>query len=110
MYEFIPVVCERNHISFFLEYIVFRSENGLKGHCECAICGLKTNNAFNIRSHIQNEHFSVIDIEMERVVKRHNIKPWKDPESLFCGGDFLTNEMGLSIVDGDECKEDTKDA
>lgn len=109
MYELIPFVHERSHIDFFLEYIIFRSEKGLKGPCECGICGLKTNNAFNIRSHIQNEHFSLVYIKMEWVVKRHNIKPWKDPESLFCDGDFLTNDMGLSIADGDECEENIND-
>ena len=29
-------------------------------------------------------------------------KPWKDPESLFCDGDFLTNFIGKAVRKGDE--------
>ena len=33
-----------------------------------------------------------------------DIKPWKDPESLFCDTGFLENMLGKEITKGKECK------
>ena len=33
------------------------------------------------------------------------VKPWEDPESLFCDTQFLNEEFGLDVRTGDECKD-----
>lgn len=33
----------------------------------------------------------------------HHIKPWRDPESLFCDGDFLESYIGKPIKNDDRC-------
>lgn len=35
---------------------------------------------------------------------RHPLKPWKDPESLFCDTEFLENFIGKEPTKGKECK------
>ncbi len=35
----------------------------------------------------------------------HPLKPWKDPESLFCDTEFLRKITGKEPTKGDECKD-----
>lgn len=37
-------------------------------------------------------------------VHKHSLKPWDDPESLFCDTDFLSNLCEKEISTGDECR------
>lgn len=39
-------------------------------------------------------------------VRRAYLKPWKDPESLFCDTEFLTQLLGKEPRKGDECRDD----
>ncbi len=41
---------------------------------------------------------------------RHYLKPWKDPESLFCDTEFLEEKMMLSLRKGKECKDENQKA
>jgi len=36
---------------------------------------------------------------------RTYLKPWQDPESLFCDRKFLSELIGKEIADGDECRD-----
>ncbi len=38
-------------------------------------------------------------------VKRHHIKPWKDPESLFCDTEFLEKLLRKKVSTRDECND-----
>ena len=77
-----------------------------------------------IVDHIKSNHFVLIKINpfqkdkgvaenkenksVPRIVKgvrfRHPLKPWKDPESLFCDTEFLTKFIGKKPTEGRECK------
>lgn len=37
-------------------------------------------------------------------LKNASLKPWEDPESLFCDTDFLQDLIGKEISTGDECR------
>ena len=87
---------------------------------QCKLCG-KTNSAANNFTHIDTDskkmqikylkHRANEAMEMH-ISRKHKIKnidgykkPWKDPESLFCAGDFLTELIGKDISTSDECKK-----
>lgn len=36
------------------------------------------------------------------------LKPWQDPESLFCDREFLEKLVGKEIAEGDECRDASK--
>jgi hypothetical protein len=40
---------------------------------------------------------------------KHPLKPWKDPESLFCDTEFLRKIVGKEPAKGDECKDTEKE-
>jgi hypothetical protein len=48
--------------------------------------------------HIKTKHFVIYTPE--------RLKPWKDPESLFCDTKFLKRIIGKEPLKGDECKDD----
>lgn len=39
------------------------------------------------------------------VMRRHPLKPWQDPESLFCDTKFLEEYLGKAPTKGTECKD-----
>ena len=45
-----------------------------------------------IRSIKKGKHYTA-----SKVPRRTYLKPWKDPESLFCDREFLEKEIGLSV-------------
>lgn len=42
--------------------------------------------------------------ERNKIVHEFDIKPWKDPESLFCDTEFLESMLGKEVEKGKECK------
>jgi hypothetical protein len=44
-------------------------------------------------------------LEQTRKPKRTYLKPWQDPESLFCDTEFLKKIIGKEPAKGKECKE-----
>lgn len=45
---------------------------------------------------------------LDRNKKRVYMKPWKNPDSLFCDTKFLEEFFGKKIAKGDECKDNEK--
>lgn len=40
------------------------------------------------------------------IIRHGHIKPWEDPESLFCDTEFLRKITGKEPLKGDECRDD----
>lgn len=45
---------------------------------------------------------------ISKVKNRHPLKPWQDPESLFCDTEFLKKFLGKEPLKGEECREKEK--
>jgi len=42
--------------------------------------------------------------EKRKGLKTHPLKPWKDPDSLYCDKEFLEKLLSKEIAEGNECK------
>ena len=42
--------------------------------------------------------------KIEKPKYRVHIKPWKNPNSLFCDSEFLEELTGKKLLEGDECR------
>ena len=84
----------------------------INGHCR--LCGKP--HVINFYTKMYSHRECSIEKNKNKNVKRkpylipkkqikHHIKPWEDPESLFCDTEFLKQIVGKDIADGDECKE-----
>lgn len=89
----------------------------------CYVCGKKMDLRFGHISggnHYKHHYCKIgikkptseIDYNRERYhrngeeIKDGCVKPWEDPESLFCDTSFLNKEFGLDVRKGDECKDE----
>ncbi len=83
---------------------------------KCGFCGYDTENKKRYRRitapsdiimHLAIEHTIDYRIGCKIAKKRqHYLKPWKDPESLFCDTVFLEEYIKKSVARGDECKDE----
>lgn len=78
----------------------------------CTVCGYSTepslgdDTRYAILDHIMGEHFQLIGIEEAPLKRRpHYLKPWKDPESLFCDTKFLESLLGKEPARDLECRD-----
>lgn len=44
-----------------------------------------------------------VDEKVKKPKYRVHIKPWKNPDSLFCDTEFLEKLTGKKLIEGDEC-------
>ncbi len=86
--------------------------------------GLTPKERTEIVEHIKSNHFVLIKLvnafqksklkitkkesnpapRIKEQKHRHPLKPWKDPESLFCDSEFLKKLIGKEPTKGKECK------
>ncbi len=52
----------------------------------------------------QPEDIDSRKLKMPKMINRVPLKPWKDPESLFCDTEFLREFLGKEPRKGKECK------
>ncbi len=72
----------------------------------CKLCG-GTYSAFNTWTavrHYLNKH-SEKQIPKAEIKRKHPLKPWKDPDSLFCDTKFLRKILRKEPTKGDECRD-----
>lgn len=109
-------------ISFHLNnrYILhFPNKDGVYA-CVCGLCSEPLFLQETGIEHFYKEHkewFELIWLSYERKKKEKNeekvkrpkyrvhIKPWKNPNSLFCDTEFLEKLTGKKILEGDECRD-----
>ncbi|MBU0846449.1 hypothetical protein KKH23_04615 [Patescibacteria group bacterium] len=86
----------------------------------CLLCGMPHYEGDSL-SHIETRHTDWINarwisepksksrIKEGTFAKKHTypLKPWKDPNSLFCDTEFLKKLLGKEPAKGKECKDDT---
>ena len=113
-----PYVDKRLGVGWYKDWIISN------GHCgyKCSVCGFigqpeanqRTTHSQHIdisrklvKNHIVQNHFIRIIIKrvQQKTIKFHHIKPWKDPESLFCDTKFLKKLLGKEPRAGNECKD-----
>lgn len=78
----------------------------------CTVCGCSTMPSLGsgrdvIRDHIMDEHFQRVGVIEDTLIKRrpHHLKPWKDPDSLFCDTKFLEKLLGKEPAKSLECRD-----
>ncbi len=68
----------------------------------CKLCG-GSYSAFDTWTavrHYKKQHEGVL------LKKKHPLKPWKDPDSLFCDTEFLREFVGKEPENGTECGDE----
>lgn len=79
----------------------------------CTLCGFGVHHHLGLK-HLRDEHPEWIsalwrleklgscdeNLVQIKVTLRHPLKPWKDPESLFCDTEFLEGLLGKRIARG----------
>lgn len=70
----------------------------------CNICGSAKKHEEDAINHIRECHYKdlkkVLEIPVPIIKHKHPLKPWKDPESLFCDTEFLEKFLGKEIREG----------
>lgn len=72
----------------------------------CKLCGRPFTSFVSIKKHLREEHNNCFKKEkrLKPIKHRHHLKPWKDPESLFCSPK-LKEITGKEPLKGSECKD-----
>lgn len=80
---------------------------------KCTLCGYDTEERARTSWVLgkQDIIFHIITVHNidYRLIKKHGIhplKPWEDPESLFCDTQFLEKIIGKEPLKGNQCKDD----
>lgn len=73
------------------------------------MCAALTEAVPEERNKQHQEATSEFSIHPQKRYKKVYLKPWKDPESLFCDREFLEKLVGKEIADGDECRDASKE-
>ena len=97
------------HIKYYLEYIKQADD-----YYQCKLCefiGETPRSKEKVKNHLIKYHLIKISLIKpkikdinERPKIRHFLKPWQDPESLFCDTKFLRQFLGKEPAKGNECK------
>ena len=102
-------------INYYLEYI--RQSDYERYQCIlCGFIGETPRSKEKVKNHLITCHLIEIylikpKIKNEEDIKkpklRQFLKPWRDPESLFCDTKFLRQYLGKEPTKGSECKDQT---
>jgi len=125
---------KRQILKVFMAYAVEREElevnykNEIYCHYRwvfvCLLCGTpyygdrdKYQNQNNFRGlidHFRDKHEEWLvaywcykqrkEYTIESKIKLHPLKPWHDPESLYCDKEFLEELLSKEVAEGNECK------
>lgn len=91
------------------KYFDIKTQNNITLYV-CKLCE-DTYSAFNTWTAVR--HYDSKHSEEQRpkieIKGKHPLKPWKDPESLFCDTEFLRKIIGKEPAKGDECRDTEKE-
>jgi hypothetical protein len=96
------------HIKYYLEYMKQVDDYYLCKLCE--FIGETPRSKEKVKNHLIKYHLIKISLIQPKIKDnkkpkiRHFLKPWQDPESLFCDTKFLQQFLGKEPAKGNECK------
>lgn len=96
---------EQMFLEEYHKYFDVKSQNNVTLYV-CKLCD-GAYSAFTTWTAVRhyNAKHSEKQIPRTDIKGKHPLKPWKDPESLFCDTEFLTKIIGKEPTKGDECKD-----
>ncbi len=87
------------------QYFYIETQNNIRLYV-CKLCGgsYSSFNTWTAVRHYDAKH-SEKQILKTEIRGKHPLKPWKDPESLFCDTKFLRKIIGKEPTKGDGCRD-----